>query len=86
MVELYVAGRLAGTLAESDRVIREAAANNQPVEYRAPGGRLLGTFTPAPPAEPPCPWDPSITWEEIERRLAGEFLTFDELKARLGWA
>lgn len=72
MVQLYVAGRMAGTLADSDRVIRKA------------DGRVLGTFAPAH-AEPPCPWDPSITWEEIERRRAGEFLTFDELKARMGW-
>jgi hypothetical protein len=85
MVELYVAGQKAGTVADSDRIIREAAANYQPVEYREPGGRVLGTFTPAH-VEPPCPWDPSITWEEIERRLAGEMLTFDELKKRMGWA
>ena len=83
MVQLYVAGRMAGTLADSDRVLREAAAANQPVEYREPDGRVLGTFTPA--AEPLVPWDPSITREEITRREAGEFVTFEEVKKRLGW-
>jgi hypothetical protein len=52
MVELYVAGRMAGTLADSDRILREAAANYQPVEYREPDGRVLGTFTPVPFDEP----------------------------------
>lgn len=85
MVQLYVAGRMAGTLADSDRVLREAAASNHAVEYREPDGRVLGTFTPAGSSEPLVPWDPSITWEEIRRREAGEFLTFEELKKRLGW-
>jgi hypothetical protein len=85
VVELYVAGRKAGTVADSDRIIREAAANHQTVEYREPDGRVLGTFTPAPVAGPAVPWEPSLTWEELKRREEGEFLTFEELKKRLGW-
>ena len=85
MVELYVAGQRAGTAADSDRIIREAAANDQPVEFRLPDGRVLGTFTPTTVAGPAVPWEPSLTWEELKRRQEGEFLTFEEVKKRLGW-
>lgn len=52
----------------------------------AADGRLLGRFTPAPrPAATPVSWDPAITEEELDRRAAGPFVTFDEMKKRLGW-
>ncbi|QDU23930.1 hypothetical protein [Urbifossiella limnaea] len=89
MVKLYIAGRLAGTMDDALRVMREAAASRQPVEYREADGSVFGVFTPitvpAPFSEPPCPWEPSLTWEDIERRRQGEMLTFEELKTRLGW-
>lgn len=84
MVQLYVAGQKAGTLEDAARVIPEAAAKNQPVEFRRDDGRVMGTFTPAP-AEPLVPWDPSITWEDVERIRAGEFVTWEEAKKRMGW-
>ena len=48
-------------------------------------GDLVGTFLPKQkelPPEPLVPWDPSITMEEIERRMAGPFLTLDEYRKR----
>jgi hypothetical protein len=36
----------------------------KPVDLVNEKGRKLGTFTP----EPICPWDPSITQEELDRR------------------
>jgi hypothetical protein len=42
---------------------------NETVEVWDESGRLLGHFVPlAPPVEPICPWDPTITLEELERR------------------
>lgn len=64
------------------------AAADGPVEVRAADGRVLGRFTPVKPlapGEPLVPWDPSITQEEIDRRLAGPGLTIDEVRERLGW-
>lgn len=44
----------------------------------------MGEFVP-PAKEPPVPWDPSITEEELQRRKAEPGLTTEELKQRLGW-
>ena len=43
-----------------------------PVEFRATSGRKLGRFIPEPAAEPPVPWDPSITREDLDRRANEE--------------
>ncbi|MFO0852093.1 MAG: hypothetical protein U0871_26545 [Gemmataceae bacterium] len=88
MVALYVAGRKVGTLADVERLLPEFVAKNQRVEFRDDAGNSLGTFSPhspRQPGEPLVPWDPSIDEAEIERRLTGEFLSLDELRARLGW-
>ncbi|MBX9583238.1 MAG: hypothetical protein K2X87_23285 [Gemmataceae bacterium] len=64
------------------------AATTAPAEVRGPDGRVLGRFVPAkPPApdEPLVPWDPTITREELDRRLAEPGLTIDEVRERLGW-
>ena len=37
------------------------------------------------PPEPLVPWDPTITQEELDRRLAEPGYTLEELKQRLGW-
>lgn len=88
MVTLYVAGEPVGTLADAEKVIAENLARNSPVEFRDETGEVVGRFLPAQkpnPAEPLVPWDPSITREEIDRRLAGPFLTWDEAKKWMGW-
>jgi hypothetical protein len=84
MVQLYVAGQKAGTLEDAARVIPEAAAKNQPVEFREDDGRVMGTFTPADDG-PNVPWDPSITWADLERIRASEYVTLDEARKRMGW-
>lgn len=68
MVKLYVAGQPVGTAADLDRLLPEIAANNQLAEVRDEAGRLIGRFVPA--AEPLCPWEPGLTAEEIDRRVA----------------
>ena len=85
MVVLYVGGKPVGTLADAERLLPGFVRDNQAVEFRDDAGVPLGTFTPQRSAEPLVPWDPSIDAAEIERRLAGEFVTLDELGRRLGW-
>jgi hypothetical protein len=43
-------------------------------------GRKLGTFTP----EPICPWDPTLTSEELDRRARGRGRPLGEILKRLG--
>ena len=81
MVTLYVAGKPVGTLAEADALLSELAAQHD-VEVRDDSGKVLGRFVPA---EPLIPWEPDITRDEIERRIAEPGLTLDEVRARLGW-
>ncbi len=88
MVTLHVAGQKVGTLADAEKLIAEFIGRNCPIEFRDDSGQLVGTFFPKQlptPSEPLIPWDPTITREEVDRRLAGQFVTFDELKKRLGW-
>ena len=87
MVTLHVGGEKVGTLADAATLIPEFIARNHPIEFRE-NGDLVGTFFPKQkelPPEPLVPWDPSITQADIDRALAGPFLTFDEMKKRLGW-
>lgn len=88
MVTLYAAGEKVGTLADAERLISEYIARNYPLEFRDDAGELVGTFIPKQrplPPEPLIPWEPDITQEEIERRMAEPGLTFEEVKKRLGW-
>lgn len=85
MVTLYVGGKPVGTLADAERLLPELVRDQQTAELRDEAGVPLATLTPRLPAEPVVPWDPSIDMAEVERRLAGEFLTFEEMEKRLGW-
>ena len=71
--------------ADAERVVPECIARNQRVELRNDAGQQVGLFTPTPNG-PLVAWESSITAEEIERRMAGRFVTFEELKKRLGLA
>ena len=88
MVMLYADGKPIAW-ADAERVVPECIARNQRVELRNDAGLQVGLITPtaAPdPTAPLVPWDPSITREELERRMDGEFHTIDEVRKRLGWA
>jgi hypothetical protein len=86
MVTLYADGKPI-PWADAERVVPECIARNLRVELRNDDGRRVGHFTPdTDPNEPLVPWDPSITREELERRLAGEFVDIEEVRKRLGWA
>ena len=83
MVMLYVGGQCVGKLPEDAHLLAEYAADGYRVELRDDAGQRLAKLIPE--NEPLVPWDRSIDAAEIERRLAGEFLTFEEMEKRLGW-
>lgn len=83
MVAMYVNGEKIGTLADAERLLPDLLARNTRVELRTDAGATLGSVQPAD--EPPCPWDPTITRAELDRRLTEPGLTFDEIKQRMGW-
>ncbi|MCI0703550.1 MAG: hypothetical protein L0241_20915 [Planctomycetia bacterium] len=87
MVKLFVGGNPVGTLADAEKVIAEVIARNQRIEFRDDSGELVGTFIPRqqPVPEPIIPWEPDVTQEEIDRRMAEPGFTFEEVKKRLGW-
>ena len=59
------------------------ASVTEVVEIVDPSGRKLGKFTPESVAEPLCPWEPTLTKEEIERRLQEPGRSWAEIRERL---
>jgi hypothetical protein len=80
---LYVGGHYMGKLHEDPDLLARLVRAGERVELRDESGNQLGKVIPA--HEPLIPWDPTITREEIDRRMAEPGLTFDEVKKRLGW-
>ena len=81
MITLYVDGKRIGTWAEAEQLFAETATKHT-VEFRDTAGRVICTTNPS---DPRPDWESNITPEETARRLAGEFVTYEELKKRLGW-
>jgi hypothetical protein len=81
MVMVYVSGQKVAW-ADAEKLFAETAPK-QPIEFRDESGRVLATTIPG--ADPLIPWEPEVTQEEIDRRMAEPGLTFDEVKKRLGW-
>jgi hypothetical protein len=81
MVALYVDGEKVGTLADAERLIPELIGSAKTVELREePSGRRVATLTP----EPLCPWDPTLTREEIQRRIAEGGMSLAEFRKHVG--
>jgi hypothetical protein len=83
MVTLYVGGKKVEWTEAAQR-FTEPSAEAEPIELRDDTGKVVARIK-IELAENDPDWVKAITPEEIERRMAGEFLTFDELKQRLGW-
>lgn len=81
MITLYVGGRKVAW-ADAEKLFAEAAPK-QPIEFRDENDRVIATSVPG--TEPLVPWEPGVTQEELDKRLAEPGLTFDEVKKRLGW-
>ena len=89
MVTLYVRGQKVGTLPEGGKLLTELVEKRQVVELRDDAGNRIATITPEePPASggPDIPWEPGVTWEEIERRAKEPGFSIEEVRKRLGWA
>jgi hypothetical protein len=81
MVTLYVAGQKVAW-ADAEKLFADTAAKH-PIEFRDDSGRVIATTVPG--AEPLIPWEPDVTQDEIDRRMAEPGFTFEEVKKRLGW-
>ncbi|MBA4067141.1 MAG: hypothetical protein C0501_26235 [Isosphaera sp.] len=82
MVALYVAGNKVGTAADWEKLLPDFAAWRVVVEFRDDAGRPMGKFVPP---EPICPWEPNLTKEEIDRRVAaGGGMSLAEFWKRMG--
>jgi len=82
MVALYVDGTKVGTLADAERLLPQLLAGAKAVELRhEPSGRKVGTVTP----EVLCPWEPTLTREEIQRRIEEPGgMTLEEFRKQVG--
>ncbi|MCU0704127.1 MAG: hypothetical protein MUF18_09150 [Fimbriiglobus sp.] len=81
MVVLWANGQVIDRVSEAElgpRLLRCTVR----VELRDDDGRPRGEYAPR---EPIVPWDPSITEEEVQRRLAEPGFTFEEVQQKLGW-
>jgi hypothetical protein len=88
MVSLYVAGQKVDWRDAELLLAKKEFNSASRIELRDDEGKLLARVVPecSPLNDRANPdWEATITQEEIERRLAGEFVTFEELKTRLGW-
>jgi hypothetical protein len=85
MVALYVDGQKVGTLADAERLLPELIGRGKTVELRDDAGnRRIGLVTPEP-AEPFCPWEPTLTPEEARRRIEEPGgMTLAEFRKRQG--
>ena len=81
MVMLYVGGQKVAW-ADAEKLFAEAAAT-QPVEFHDENGRVFATTTPTAKAAEDPDWVKAITPEEIERALAGPFLTLEEYRKQV---
>ena len=81
MVAMYVDGEKVGTLAEAEQLIPSLLDSEKIVELRdESSGRRIATLTP----EPLCPWEPSLTRAEINRRIAEGGMSLAEFRAQVG--
>lgn len=82
MITMHVDGEQVGTTADLDRMLPEFARTRVEVQLRDTAGVMLARIVPAAPI---CPWDPSITREELDRRsTAGGGIPLSDFWKRMG--
>jgi hypothetical protein len=71
----------------SDEQARALAEASPPFLVVDRQGKTLGQITPVDPAVLTEAQVPATVWAEIQRRMRepGEYVTFEQLKERLGW-
>lgn len=83
MIPLYSEGQKIGPWSESEKLLADLDKNPREYELRDEHGKLIGRVVPA--TEPLCPWDPTITKEEIDRRMKEPgAMTLAEFWKRMG--
>ena len=82
MVALYADGTKVGTLADAERLLPELIGRSKTAELRdEPTGLRGATLTP----ESLCPWEPGLTHDEAQRRIAEPGgMTLAEFRKRMG--
>jgi hypothetical protein len=78
MVTLYVAGQKVEWTDAAER-FAHPSAESEPIELRDDSGQVVARVKLEFAANDPD-WVKAITPEEIERRMAGPFLTLDEYR------
>jgi hypothetical protein len=81
MVTLYVGGQKVAW-ADAEKLFANLPGGARDIELRNDDGKVVARVAPqsiAPLADDPD-WVKAITPEEIERRMAGPFMTLDEFK------
>jgi hypothetical protein len=78
MVTLYVGGK-AVKWADAEQLFADDTLTDS-VELRNAAGRVVAVFAPVEDPD----WVKEITPEEIARRRAGPFLTFEEIQKQWG--
>jgi hypothetical protein len=85
MVTLYVGGQKVAWI-DAERMIANPPAGSRDIELRNDDGKVLARVIPqsSAPASDDPDWVKAITPEEIERRMAGPFMTLEEYKQDRG--
>jgi hypothetical protein len=81
MITLYANGKPVGTWPDGANLFAGLAARKEIVEFRDETGKKLGSYIPP---EPICPWDPTLTKEDIDRECEERGFTLDEIFTELG--
>jgi hypothetical protein len=70
----------------SDAVRAELERATEPVDLVDQSGHTVGHYIPqtSPVTEPLCPWEPTLTEEEIDRRVSQGGRSLSEIWKRLG--
>jgi hypothetical protein len=80
MVAIYIGGQKVGEITLSNE-LRAALEAGEPIECRDDAGQRVRKYV----AEPYCPWDPTLTREELDRRsAAGGGIPLAEFWKRMG--
>jgi hypothetical protein len=82
MITLYANGLPVGSGPEFAQLIAGLADRKEIVEFRDETGKKFGHYYPP---EPICPWDPTLTREQLDREdLEDDEYTLEEILKELG--
>ena len=80
MVTAFVDGHSIGPVTDLGQLLADYTAKRVKVDLRDDAGTTLGEIVPS---EPICPWEPDLDEAEIERQMAGECFTTEQVLEHL---